>query len=81
MGKRILVPFSSVIYPFFFVVSYIRSFPRKTFDQKVQYKMLFDRRAYLHETADKYKAKLIAQDLIGGGGCKVISSPIRCKRN
>lgn len=68
MGNRVLVPFSSVIYPFFFVVSYIKSFPRKTFDQKVQYKMLFDRRAYLHETADKYKAKLIAQDLIGEAG-------------
>jgi hypothetical protein len=55
-------------YPIYFLHMLIKMFPIKEFDQKIAYKMLFDRRDFLYQTADKFEAKKFASSLLGPDG-------------
>jgi hypothetical protein len=55
----------NLAYPVYFCFMLIRMFPLKEFDQKISYKMLFDRRRFLYQTADKFEAKKFALSVLG----------------
>lgn len=67
-GKWLAKFSPNLAYPVYFCFMLIQIFPLKEFDQKIAYKMLFDRRRFLYQTADKYEAKRLASSVLGSEG-------------
>ena len=67
-GKWLAKFSPNLAYPVYFCFMLIKMFPLKEFDQKISYKMLFDRRRFLYQTADKFEAKKLALAVLGSEG-------------
>jgi len=67
-GKWLAKYSPNLAYPVYFCFMLMKIFPLKEFDQKITHKMLFDRRRFLYQTADKFEAKKLASSVLGSEG-------------